>query len=417
MNTSNKNSQVMDVGTKERMPCKAPSSQSPQESPSTHDQQAIELGLYRFVIRRIKPGRHIELIDGRWVADFATNCPLGVNERPEVRLAAVEAISDFGSVHSSIASARAGTWLAPEIAQRLAELKGPSSVARLYPTTLSANQAVSTGVVNADVHIVIDPRVHATVMAAIGKPQNMHVCKNSVRLANEYAASSSRTVWLVGDGLYSMGGFADFASIRDFLFRNPNGRVWLDDAHSVGMLGKDGRGEAMEQLSDAEISDRVVVTGSFGKAFGAAGGFAVGSQAFISDMLKTSVADRFSCNIDIAAQGAILASMKLLADPSTLRGLQLELEKRLHCFDSTVIKHGLACEQHASKIAFRLVPFRDAETAISVAGKLLENGFITTPVYFPTIARGAGGIRVSISASHSVDQVRSLALLLVDLTA
>lgn len=381
---------------------------------ANHDQQAYELGLYGFEIRRIRTGRQIELADGRTVTDFATNCPLGVNEHPDVRLAAIEAIVDFGAVHSSIASARATTWMTSEIAVRVSEMKGAGSSARLYPTTLSANEAVAAGVLDAGGHIVIDPRSHATVMAAVGKPENLHVCKSSIRLANEYAASSGRAVWLVGDGLYSMGGFADFDGIIEFLRKNPNGHVWLDDAHSVGMLGHKGRGEAMERLADKSISDRVVVTGSFGKAFGAAGGFAVGSDVFIKKMLKTSVADRFSCNVDVGAQGAILAAMKMLADGDALRDRQRALEKRLNVFDSTLVKSGIVCEQHASKIAFRLVPFETPETAIEVAGKMLANGFMTTPVYYPTIARGAGGIRVSISAAHALEGVKTLANLFVD---
>jgi 8-amino-7-oxononanoate synthase len=379
-----------------------------------HDQQAYELGLYGFEIRRIRTGRQIELADGRTVTDFATNCPLGVNEQPKVRLAAIEAIVDFGSVHSSIASARATTWMTSEIAERVSKMKGPGSSARLYPTTLSANQAVSAGISETGGHIVIDPRSHATVMSAVGKPQNLHVCKDSVRLAGVYAASSGRSVWLVGDGLYSMGKFADFDAIIEFLRKNPNGYVWLDDAHSVGMLGNAGRGEAMERLSEKSISDRVVVTGSFGKAFGAAGGFAVGSDAFITKMLKTSVADRFSCNVDVAAQGAILAAMEMLADGDALLDRQRALEERLKIFDSRLLESGIVCEQHASKIAFRLVPFATPEVAIEVAGKMLAKGFMTTPVYYPTIARGVGGIRVSISAAHAPADVKTLADLFVD---
>ncbi|XZE56633.1 aminotransferase class I/II-fold pyridoxal phosphate-dependent enzyme [Planctomycetaceae bacterium SH139] len=254
-------------------------------------------------------------------------------------------------------------------------------------------------------------------MSAIGNAKNLHVCKNSIRLAHEYASGSGRSVWLVGDGLYSMGSFADFDAIICFLQKNPNGHVWLDDAHSVGMLGHNGRGEAMERLCDPGISERVVITGSFGKAFGAAGGFAVGSEEFVQRMLQTSVADRFSCNVDVAAQGAILAAMRILGEPETLHSLQQDLQERLDIFDSVLIKNGILCEQHGSKIAFRLVPFTSPEIAIDVAGKLLANGFITTPVYYPTIARGEGGIRVSISAAHSLEHIAILAELLVDLNS
>lgn len=380
----------------------------------TLDEQAREHGVYGFEIAAIHQGRRVTLATGQNVTDFATNCPFGINELPAVQLAAIRAINSFGGLHASIASARATTYLTRIIIDRLAEMKGPASSARIYPTTLSANTATADGIKRSGAQIVIDPRSHATMMSAVsGIPQErVTISKNSVSVAEAYSSTCTRTVFLAGDGLYSMGKFADYEAIRRALLQCPNLRVWLDDAHSVGMHGRNGRGEAMEQLYD--FANRVVVSGSFGKAFGAAGGFVVAPESFIDEMLKASVADRFSCNLDVAAQGAIVASMNLLSDSNQLRSLQRTLEQRLAQFDGILSKQRIVTEQHGSKIAFRLVPFNGPEVAIEVAGKMLTNGVMTTPVYYPTIGKGTGGIRVSISAAHSPEQVDALATMFVD---
>ena len=380
------------------------------------DALARKLGVYGFEISQILEGRRVAIANcDHLVVDFATNCPFGINEMPEVRMAAIEAVSRYGGLHSSIAAARATTGMTSEVISRIGAMKGSQSSARLYPTTLSANSAVGCAIQNSKSQIVIDPYAHATMMAAINcvPADRKIVSKNPIGVAKEFAATSTRTVYLLGDGLYSMGKFADFDGICDFLSTCPNGRVWLDDAHSVGLRGRDGRGEAMERLS--EFEDRSIVTGSLGKAFGAAGGFAVGPQSFINEMLKASVADRFSCNVTLAAQGAILAAMRLLADPTKLKTFQRSLETRLARFDELVLKGGIVTEQHNSPIAFRLLPCDGPIAAIRIAGKLLAAGFMTTPVYFPTIARDKGGIRVSLSCSHSEQDVEQIADLLVSL--
>ncbi len=164
----------------------------------------------------------------------------------------------------------------------------------------------------------------------------------------------------------------------------------------------------MEQM--AAHPERCVVTGSFGKAFGAAGGFMAGPSGFIDEALKTSVPDRFSCNLDMAGLGAVDAAMDVLERPGEIEELQAQLAKRLALFDGGLAAAGVKTAQMGSTIAFRVVPFAGAMEAIEAAAELLwDEGFLTTPVYYPTIARGKGAIRVSMSALHEVEDSQRLA--------
>ena len=390
------------------------------DSQEIHDGLARSASVYGLEIVRLTGARHliIQTQQGeRSAIDFATNSPLGLNERAEVRDGAIEAIRKYGALHASIATARANTALSSAIAQRLVQMKGGDSLARVYPTTLSANIAVAAGLSQLDCTVVVHPNAHATVQLALKAAlpaERVIRTGNTVEVALAFAKTTRRPVAIVEDGLYSMGHFADFAALRRFLDNVPNGLVWLDDAHSVGMRGKAGRGDAMEQL--ASYAQSVVVTGSFGKAFGAAGGFMVGPRLFVEAALKSSVADRFSCNLDIAGLGAVAAALDLLAVPEELERLQNRLAERLERLDAGLSAAGLETPQARSPIAFRVVPFKGPIQAIRAAGELLQNdGFLTTPVYFPTIARNAGAIRLSVSAAHEIADVDALVAALIRL--
>ncbi len=351
------------------------------------------------------------------VTDFATNSPFALNLNPSVVAGAIDAVKQFGAVHSSIASARANTGFVSEISNHLIKMKGGNSLARIYPTTFAANIATASAVAKMDCTVIMHPQTHATVQFAVKgaiEKNRIIYTKNTVEVASAFSNSTSRPVIIVEDGLYSMGQFVDFSALKKFLDSNPNGFVWLDDAHSVGMRGKNGRGEAMEQMID--YSKQTIVTGSFGKAFGAAGGFLVGPNEFVETILGVSVSDRFSCNLDIAAQGSVLAAMKLLSKPMKLSMLKKELSMRLQRFDSVLASYSIKTEQSGSPIAFRVLHFDGPSQAIQAAGKLLDEiRFLTTPVYYPTIGKGKGAIRVSISAGHKIEDIDKLALTLVSL--
>lgn len=383
------------------------------------DEEARSLNLYGVEILRCAARRQIRIATQkgpRWVLDYATNSPFALNLDTSVVRGALNAVKQFGALHASIAAARAQTGIAAEILQRLISMKRGASLARLYPTTFAANIATAAGFAKMDCTVVMHPNVHATVQFAVEgafSSDRIIRTKNTGEVATAFAKTTLRPVVIIEDGLYSMGKFADFKALQNFLKARPRGWVWLDDAHAVGMRGKDGRGEAMEQME--AYADRCVVTASLGKAFGAAGGFMVAPSKFVQTTLSVSVADRFSCNLDLAAQGAVLAAMKILAVPKRLERLDRGLKIRLKRVDAALAAENIFTEQADTPIAFRVVPFASPSQAIQAAGILLEKGILTTPVYYPTIAPGKGAIRISLSSGHRLADVDFLLEQLVPL--
>lgn len=387
----------------------------------SNDMEAKKYNLYGLDVLKCMPNRRVQIKLGdstKWVVDYLTNSPFSLNVQPQVIEGSVEAIRSFGALHASVAGARAVTGINAEITQRLSKMKTGEAQSRLYPTTLSANIAVASGLASElmDATAIVHTNVHSTVQFAVSgafEPSRVIRTKNTVEVASSFAKTTKRPVVIIEDGLYSMGNFADFEGLGRFLDDNPNGWLWFDDAHSVGMRGRNGRGAAMEMME--RHADRTIVTGSLGKAFGAAGGFMTAPKCFTQNMLSVSVSDRFSCNLDVSAQGAVLAAMKLLEDPSEYERLQNELGSRLERFDKKMSDRGIKTEQHGTPIAYRVIPFSGPQEAIKVAAQLLnKHGLLTTPVYYPTIARGKGAIRVSLSVEHRMSDIDVLASCLMD---
>lgn len=378
-----------------------------------YDSEARAANVFDQLIVAFKPNRRIQIrgIYGtREVVDFLTNSPNDLNGNKEIIQGAVDAMTSTGVVHASVAAARALTGMSDEICSVVADMKGGNSRARYYPTTFAANIAAAAGLARLNFTVVMHKNAHATLQSALGgaiPADRLIRVANPSEVAAAIAKSSRRPMAVVEDGTYSMGTFADFGSMQKFLDQSPSGMVLIDDAHSVGLRGKNGRGEAMERMVDYQ--DNCVVTGSFGKAVGGVGGFMVGPKRFVQQAIKASVSDRFSCNVDVAGQGATLASLRILARPGVLKHLQSELNIRLTRVDVALAAMGIKTEQANTPIPFRVIYFGSAEEAIAAAGVLLDQaGCMTTPVYHPTIARGRGAIRISISVGHSLSDLDQL---------
>lgn len=388
-------------------------SQKPGSPFNPYDYEARQYGLYGIQILRQEPGRKIKIktADATISAiDFATNGPFDLNTDARLRLASIEAILDFGAIHTSIAAARAQTGISEQIGDRLSALKGPDSMARIYPTTFAANTGVANGLNQINATAILHPNVHATVQFAVKgafDSRRIIYSKNTTDVANAFAKTTKRPVVVVEDGLYSMGNFTDFSSLRNFLSESPNGYVWIDDAHSMGLRGVAGRGQAMDEMYTQP--ERTIITGSFGKAFGAAGGFSVGPKPFMYGLISESVADRFSCNLDLAGQGAILKAMEIFDEASELEAMRTALNSRLALVDKLLSYEHMHTPQEGTPVGFRVISFSTPSEAIAVAGRLLQQyGILTTPVYYPTVAKGQGAIRVSISIGHTEKDIELL---------
>jgi 7-keto-8-aminopelargonate synthetase-like enzyme len=178
--------------------------------------------------------------------------------------------------------------------------------------------------------------------------------------------------------------------------------LMLDEAHATGLFGEGRRG-----LAEAyELSDRIEIQmGTLGKALGAAGGYICGSRRLIDLLIHRARSFMFSTAPVPAAVAAATAAIELVrgAEGEPLRQC---LWQRVDAAKNAVIHAGWNLPPVQSPILPLLIGPED--TAVAIANGLREDGLLLPAIRFPTVARGAARLRLTVTAAHSAEDIEIL---------
>jgi 7-keto-8-aminopelargonate synthetase-like enzyme len=173
--------------------------------------------------------------------------------------------------------------------------------------------------------------------------------------------------------------------------------VMVDDAHSLGVLGKNGAGTA----SHFGLTDKVeLIMGTFSKSMAALGGYIAADKEVIDYIKHNSRSLIFSASMTPASAAATLASLTIM---------EREPERTQHLWDVTNYAkklfdgNGFDTGNSVTPIIPLLV--RDDEKALMMTKKLLEQGVFVNPVISPAVPPGGSLIRFSLMATHTFEQV------------
>ena len=379
-------------------------------------------GLYR-ELRRVDsaPGTRIQ-IGGRTLLNFSSNDYLGLAGDPLLRKAAIRAVEKFGA--GAGASRLICGSLAPhhELEETLANFKGAEAA-----LSFSSGYATAIGTICAllgknDV-IVIDKLVHACIVDAARlsgakirvfahNDQNAlekilkwtrkgELCESQTKSGTcPTHPSKGRRTLIVTESIFSMDG--DAAPLREIvaLKEKYGALLMVDEAHATGILGHDGRG-----LADAlGVSGQIEIQmGTLGKALGASGGFICGSRPLIDFLVNRARSFIFSTAPVPAAAAAATAGIKV-AQSKEGENLRKKLLANVAGLQSAIGQR-----QPASPGAIIPLILGDAGAALEVATKLRAQNIFVPAIRYPTVARGAARLRVTLTASHSAEEVSTLA--------
>ena len=366
-------------------------------------------------LRRVDsaPGPRIE-IAGRKLPNFSSNDYLGLADHLALKEAAIRAVEKFGA--GSGASRLICGSLAPhhELEETLAVFKGAEAA-----LTFSTGYATALGTIGAlmgkeDV-IVLDKLVHASIVDAarlsgaklrVFPHNDMGALEDILRWAaarSVPAASRASRTLIITESVFSMDG--DLAPLRDLVDLKDRHGAWLmvDEAHATGLFGQHRRGlaEACEVSSCVEIQ-----MGTLGKAVGAGGGYVCGSRALIDLLVNRARSFIFSTAPVPAAAAAARAGLELIQSPEG-EERRVRTWALLDQLKNVLIENGwpLAPVQSA------IVPLHvgaEAE-AVALAARLRESGVFVPAIRYPTVARGAARLRLTVTAAHTAEDVRELA--------
>jgi 7-keto-8-aminopelargonate synthetase-like enzyme len=222
----------------------------------------------------------------------------------------------------------------------------------------------------------------------------------------EDACKKNKAVAYVAEGAYSMGGQAP---VRELIRLQEQYGLYLyfDDAHSLSVYGE--RGEGYVRSFMPELHERTIIVCSLAKAFGSNGGV-----IFLGPKKQKELVKRFggpmsySQYINPATIGATIASVEVHRSPE-FRELQQRFNDNIKLFDEI-----LPTAASGNGLPIRLVVLHDAELAIQCSELLFKEGFYSSAVFFPIVARNQAGLRVMVRSDMDPADIRRFATLVTE---
>jgi glycine C-acetyltransferase len=358
-----------------------------------------EAGLYKKErIITTPQGADIKTTEGKEVINFCANNYLGLSSHPRIIAAAKNAIDTHGYGLSSVRFICGTQDLHKELERKISEFLGTDDTI-LYAAAFDANGGVFEPLLGAEDAIISDELNHASIIDGVRlckamryryKHNNMADLEQQLKDAR---AAGAKHIMVVTDGAFSMDGtIAQLDNICN-LADKYQALVMTDECHSMGFLGKTGRGVP----EHCGVQGRVdIITGTLGKALGGAlGGFTSGRKEIIEMLRQRSRPYLFSNTLAPSIVGASIEVFNLLSETTALRD---KLEKNTHYFRTAMTKAGFDIKPGVHPIV--PIMLYEAPLAQKFAERLLEKGIYVIGFFFPVVAKGQARIRVQISAAH-----------------
>ena len=349
-------------------------------------------------------------IAGRRLINFSSNDYLGLAGDSRLCEAAIGAIREFG-VGAGASRLVSGTQ-SPHLRLENALAKWKQAEAAL---SFSSGYAAAFGTVPAlvskDDVILLDKLCHASLIdgaklsgATLRVFPHNHLGKLEEHLEWVRRQHPGKRILILTESVFSMDG--DRAPLRELieLKKRFGALLMLDEAHAVGVIGPNGRGLAAAQ----NLSDDVdVQMGTLSKALGASGGYICGSRSLIEWLINRARSFIYSTAPPPAIVAAALAAVNFLGSSEGEERRRL-LWERIGLMKDLLPRNEL--NEKASVVNSAIFPWivGDEQAAIDLAASLQSEGFLVPAIRYPTVAKGSARLRITVTASHGENQIRSL---------
>jgi 8-amino-7-oxononanoate synthase len=362
--------------------------------------------LYRYRSRLQSPQEIRVLIEGQEYLAFCSNDYLGLANHPQLIAAACEGARRYGvgAGASHLISGHSAAHHALETA--LAGFTGfPSAV--LFSTGYMANAGVISALVGRRDAIFGDKLNHASLneAALLSRAQFFRYPHLDLAvLERQLAASPARRKLVITDSVFSMDG--DIAPVGSLLALCQRHDAWLmlDDAHGFGVLGAKGQGI----MSHFNInSPRVIYMATLGKAAGVFGAFVAAQPEIIETLVQHARSYIYTTASPPMLSHALLKSLELIESEEWRRA---KLAQLIACLKDEL--QALRWKLLPSSTPIQPLIIGEASTALEVSAALRARNILVPAVRPPTVARGSARLRLSLSASHSVEDVVRLGVAL-----
>ena len=365
-------------------------------------------GTYQRLRELESPCEPISRYDGREVINLASNNYLGLANHPKLKEAAIAATREFGVGSGAVRTISGTMAMHMELERRIAAFKHVEACV-VFQSGFTANAGTVSAILSKEDHIISDELNHASIIDGCRLSRaKIHVFRHADAADAEAKLAALEGVpgrkLLITDGVFSMDG--DIGPLPGLVAaaEKYGAIMMIDDAHSSGVLGRNGRGT----VDHFGLHGRVdIQVGTLSKSIGVLGGYVCGSKDLIEYLYHRARPFLFSTSHPPAVTAACLAAFDILEnEPERIEALWANTRY----FKAELARLGFDTGRSETPITPIMVG--QAKTAHAFSAALFENGLLATGIGFPTVAEGKARIRTIVTATHSREQLdRALEIL------
>jgi glycine C-acetyltransferase len=358
-------------------------------------------GTYQRLRVLVSESAAISRFDGREVINLASNNYLGLTTHPKLREAALSAVRTYGVGSGAVRTISGTMTLHMQLEERIAAFKNVEACV-VFQSGFAANAGTVAAVLGPDDHIISDELNHASIIDGCRLSRaKIHVFPHkdtaaAEKILCELDATPGHKL-LISDGVFSMDGdITPLPALVEAAERH-GAIMMVDDAHSSGVLGRNGRGT----IDHFGLHSRVhIQVGTLSKAIGVLGGYVCGSRDLIEFLYHRARPFLFSTSHPPAVAAACLAAFDVLEqEPQRIE----KLWDNTRYFKAGLFAAGFNTGMSETPITPVIVG--EAKTAHELSRALFEQGVLATGIGFPTVPKGKARVRTIVTATHTREEL------------
>ena len=363
------------------------------------DKKVMEKGIYPY----FQPLDGLEGTEvsyhGRKIIMIGSNNYLGLTTHPKVRAAAIKGLEQFGPSCTGSRFLNGTLKLHIELEERLAAFVGKQA-ALVFSTGMQANLGAISALIGRNDVVITDKDDHASIVDAcrLGLGEVKRYVHGDLEQLDRILAKlpDDQGAMVVVDGVFSMGG--DIVDLPELvaICKKHGARLYVDDAHSLGVLGG-GRGTAWH----FGLTDQVdLIMGTFSKSFASLGGFVAGDTDVINYIKHTARPFIFSASLPAPNAMAAFAALEVMeTEPEHVQRLWDNAAFMLEGYRNLGFNIG------GTQTPIIPVIIGDDEACFRFWKELFDAGVYCNPVVSPAVPQGMALLRTSYMATHRRDQL------------
>lgn len=372
-----------------------------QKIASFKDAAAIrEQGLYPY-FRPIQSAQDTEvIIEGKRVLMFGSNSYLGLTNHPKIKEATQKAVAKYGSGCAGSRFLNGTLDIHLELERRLASYVNKPA-ALLFSTGFQVNLGLLSSITGRNDYLILDEYDHASIIdgSRLSFSRTVKYGHNDMAdLEQKLKAMPESAMKLIAvDGIFSMEG--DIVKLPEIveLADKYGANIMVDDAHSLGVIGKLGAGTASHFGLDNKVD---MIMGTFSKSLASLGGFVAADEDTIDYLKHKARSLIFSASMTPASVASVLAALDIVqSEPERIEQLWANTRYTLELLKA----EGFDTGETESPIIPIYV--RDNYKTFMLTKLLQENGVFVNPVVSPAVPSNSSLIRFSLMATHTFAQI------------